>query len=333
MTKISIIIPLFNAENYLQECLESVRKQTFHDWECIIADDGSTDKSIQIATEFVNADNRFKMFSIEHSGNPQNVRHFARLNATGDWLLDLDADDFLAPNCLEKLIERQKQTNADVVLLQLNLFDNETDQTLQKIPTTSFDFAQLCSGDQAVMLTVGQWEIPNNGLFRKDLYNLQENYSSNLLNLDEYAQRIVLFNAKTVAFSDAGYFYRQHDQSLTKHITERYFYTIHSDKLLEEFIISKFGKHSKEAIKAKNASIKRLLYLYVRFFQVKKQFSKSDQKCINTLFLEHFKNLSAKEIWSSDLPVFKKCVLTLPAIVISCIACFYAQYKCYQLNT
>jgi glycosyltransferase involved in cell wall biosynthesis len=327
MTKISIIIPLFNAENYLQECLESVRNQTFHDWECIIVDDGSTDKSAQIAIEFVNADKRFKMFSIEHSGNPQNVRHFARLNATGDWLLDLDADDFLAPNCLEKLIERQKQTNADVVLLQLYLFDNETGQILQKIPTTTFDFAQLYSGNQAVMLTVGQWEIPSNGLFRKDLYNLQENYSNNLLNLDEYAQRVVLFNAKTVAFSDAGYFYRQHDKSLTKHISERYFYTIHSDKLLEEFIISKFGKHSKEATKAKNATIKRLLNLYVYFFQVKNHFSKDEQKHIKTLFLEHLKNLSAKDIWNNDLHIFKKCVLTLPAIAISCIACLYARYK------
>ncbi|MCL2413235.1 MAG: glycosyltransferase, partial [Bacteroidales bacterium] len=157
MAKISILIPVFNAEKYFFECLNSLKNQTFCDWECIIVDDGSTDKSLQIATEFANSDHRFKIFSLEHTGNPQTVRDFARLQSAGDWIFAVDADDYLASDCLEKLVNRQKETNADVVLLQLNLFDNETHQIIQKIPDTTFDFNQIISGSEAVMLTIGGW--------------------------------------------------------------------------------------------------------------------------------------------------------------------------------
>lgn len=67
--------------------------------------------------------------------------------------------------CLEKLIERQKQTDTDAVLLQLNLFENETRQIIQKIPNDAFDSSQIMSGGEAVMLTIGTWHISINGLF------------------------------------------------------------------------------------------------------------------------------------------------------------------------
>ena len=327
MTKISIIIPVFNAQDYIRECLESVFNQTFCDWECIIADDGSTDKSMQIATDFANSDQRFKVFLNKHSGNPQNVRHLARLQSSGDWLLDLDADDFLAPDCLEKLTERQKQTNADVVLLQLNLFDHKTHQVFQKIPNTTFDFSKLYAGFEAVMLTVGEWKIAANGLFQKKLYISQELYSNSILNIDEYAQRTVLFEAKTVAFSDASYFYRQHEKSLTKKISENYFSILHTDKLLVRLIVSKFGIDSAEAQKAHDAVLKNLLHLPVYFFQHRNHFSKDEQKRIKTLFLENFKVLSKKDIWISGLHFIKKCVLILPPKAILWIASIYARYK------
>jgi glycosyltransferase involved in cell wall biosynthesis len=313
---VSIIIPVFNSQDYLRECMESVHSQTFCDWECVIVDDGSTDESVQIATEFAKSDQRFKVFSIQHLGNPQNVRHFARLQSTGDWFLGLDADDFLAADCLEKLIERQKQTNADAVLLQLNLFENNTRQTIQKIPDTAFDFSQITTGSEAVMKTVGKWEIAINGLFRKDLYNLQNTISDDLLNLDEYISQVVLFEAKTVVFSDAPYFYRQHAKSLTKNLSKKLFTVIHTDKLLEKLIVLRFGEDSAEAQKACDTALKNLLYLCAHFFQNRKFFSKDEQKCIKVSFSKAFSDLSKVKIWRGKLPFLKKCILTLPAAII-----------------
>jgi len=235
MPKISIIIPVFNVEKYLDNCLNSLKNQTFSDWECILVDDGSTDKSLEIATAFANTDNRFKVFSQKHSGNPQTVRDFARLRTTTDWIFSVDSDDYLASDCLEKLINRQIETKADVVLLQLNLFDNKTQDVLLKIPNDAFDFNQLLSGADAVKLTIGEWQISNNGLFRKTLYKSQKKHSKNFLNFDEYTQRVVLLGAKTVAFSDVGYFYRQHPESLTKRTPQKHFSSILSRKFLKIF--------------------------------------------------------------------------------------------------
>jgi hypothetical protein len=163
------------------------------------------------------------------------VRDFARLQTTSDWIFSVDADDYLASDCLEKLVNRQAETNADVVLLQLNLFDNKTQDIFLKIPNETFDFNQLISGADAVKLTIGGWQISNNGLFRKTLYNPQKKHSKNILNLDEYTQRVILLDAKTVAFSDAGYFYRQHPESLTKRTPQKHFSSILSSKYLKIF--------------------------------------------------------------------------------------------------
>ncbi|MDR2906992.1 MAG: glycosyltransferase, partial [Bacteroidales bacterium] len=95
MPKISIFTPVYNAEKYLEECLNSVQNQTFADWECWLVDDGSTDGSVQIMHDFAKSDVRFKVLLHEHCGNPQKLRGLAREQASGDWFFDLDADDFI----------------------------------------------------------------------------------------------------------------------------------------------------------------------------------------------------------------------------------------------
>jgi glycosyltransferase involved in cell wall biosynthesis len=328
MSKISIFIPVFNAEKYLKECLNSVKNQTFPDWECLIVDDGSTDNSRQIIDEFTNSDTRFKAFFFEHCENPQRLKEFARSKANGAWFFDLDADDFLDIDCLNTLVNRQKQTNADTVILQTVVVNEDASQTLKKIPKDNFDFDQIIFGKDAGMLTINEWQISTWGLVSKNLYNTTNiDVSDDSLNLDEYVSQATLFASKTVAFSKIAYFYRQHQQQRTKKPRLKRFAILHSDKLREKLVISYFGEDSKEALKAKNTFIQRWLSLYVYFFQVKKHFSNDEQHRIKTLFSEHFKTLSAKDIWNSDLHVFKKCVLTLPIRVVSWIACVYASLK------
>lgn len=328
MPKISIFTPVFNTEKYLRECLGSLKNQTFKDWECLIIDDGSTDKSLQVATEFANSDGRFKVFSFEHSGNPQRLKALARSKATGDWFFDLDSDDFLDTGCLETIVNRQKQTDANTVLLQTIITDEQGSQILKKIPDDNFDFNQIVSGKEAGMLTIGEWQISTLGLVSKNLYaSVNIDISDDTSNLDEYVSQATLFASQSVAFCQASYFYRQHQQQRTKKPRLKRFAILHSDKLREDLVISYFGKNSKEAKKAKNASIKNLLRLYVYFFKVKKYFSKNQQNRIKALFSGNFRNLSAKDILNSDLSIFKKCVLLLPPKAISCVACVYARYK------
>ena len=98
----SIIIPLFNKEKEIQQTLESVLKQTFHDFEVIIINDGSTDKSEQIVKSF--SDERILLISTDNKGVSQ-ARNFGINYANGEIIAFIDADDYWFPNHLEKLFE------------------------------------------------------------------------------------------------------------------------------------------------------------------------------------------------------------------------------------
>ena len=123
--KVSIIIPVYNVENYLRACLDSVQAQTFKDWECICVDDGSTDDSPAILNEYVAEDSRFHVFRREHS-NAGAVRNFGMTKANGEYLMFLDSDDVFSPWMLETLWQKADEENADVTACSAIWFNDGT---------------------------------------------------------------------------------------------------------------------------------------------------------------------------------------------------------------
>ena len=113
-SKVSILIPLYNAEKYISETIDSVLNQKYTNWECIIVNDGSTDNSEKIVLEKIKGNNKFKYLT-EENGGPGKARNYAASVATGKYLLFLDADDII----LE-----------DYLLDGVNFLDNNNDYTL-----------------------------------------------------------------------------------------------------------------------------------------------------------------------------------------------------------
>lgn len=99
--KVSVIVPCYNYGRFLRECLESVRLQTFRDWECIIADNGSTDNTAEVAKEFSAIDERFIYLYTEQKG-VSHARNMAVAKSRGEHILPLDADDKIANTYIEK---------------------------------------------------------------------------------------------------------------------------------------------------------------------------------------------------------------------------------------
>lgn len=97
---ISVIIPAYNAQAYLRECLESVLAQSFTDWEALVVNDGSTDGTLGIAESLAAEDGRIKLFS-KPNGGPSEARNYGLDRATGEWVTFLDSDDCLMPHALE----------------------------------------------------------------------------------------------------------------------------------------------------------------------------------------------------------------------------------------
>ena len=100
MQKISIIIPIYNIERYLHRCLDSVLNQTFEEWQAILVDDGSTDKSGEIAEEYAAKDNRF-VVTHKENGGLSDARNVGISKATGEYIMFVDGDDFIHPQAME----------------------------------------------------------------------------------------------------------------------------------------------------------------------------------------------------------------------------------------
>lgn len=102
MTRFSVIIPVYNVESYLRECLDSVLCQTFQDWEAICVNDGSSDNSLAILDEYAAKDSRFKVVS-QTNGGLSAARNTGMDNASGEYIVFLDSDDWIEYNTLEIL--------------------------------------------------------------------------------------------------------------------------------------------------------------------------------------------------------------------------------------
>lgn len=125
MPAISIIIPVYNVEPWLRECLDAVRAQTFTDWECICVDDGSTDASPSILDEYGKEDSRFFVVRREHT-NAGACRNEGLSRATGPHLLFLDSDDVFHPRMFELLLKAANDSGADVASCGMFEFEDGT---------------------------------------------------------------------------------------------------------------------------------------------------------------------------------------------------------------
>jgi len=128
MLKVSVIIPVYNAEKYLGECLDSILGQTLKDIEVLCVDDGSTDGSARILAEYAAKDARVKLFSSSHAG-AAGVRNRGLAEARGDYLFFCDADDWIDRLTLSSLQTRASQADADLAVTGLRYFDSGTGMT------------------------------------------------------------------------------------------------------------------------------------------------------------------------------------------------------------
>lgn len=116
MSKVSVIVPVYNAEKYLREAIESVLNQTYTDFELLLINDRSTDKSREICEEYSKKDERIILLENDTENHgPGPTRNIGLDNATGDFIYFMDADDWIDKSLLEICIDRMRETNADIV--------------------------------------------------------------------------------------------------------------------------------------------------------------------------------------------------------------------------
>ena len=122
---ISIILPIYNGEQYLRGCLESILKQKYHNFEVILVNDGSIDSSEAICRQYVNRDDRFRYVQKEHGG-ASSARNYGLELVKGEYVTFIDADDWVEENYLELLHQSLKENNADISVSTYKKFDVDT---------------------------------------------------------------------------------------------------------------------------------------------------------------------------------------------------------------
>ena len=135
---ISIIIPVYNCENYLYMCLNSVLKQTYSNLEVICIDDCSTDSSFEILEYYAKQDQRIKIFKNSRNKGAGYSRNKGIEYATGDYIFFLDGDDWITENALKELYENAKNNDSDLVFYKLTRLNNQN----FILNRQSFDFTE-----------------------------------------------------------------------------------------------------------------------------------------------------------------------------------------------
>ena len=113
---ISIIIPVYNGEKYLKKSIESILYQTYPEWELILVDNGSEDNSFRICQEYAGRDQRIEVIHLQNNRGVSGARNSGMEQAAGEYVTFLDADDWVAPDYLEQLMNTAQSTQADMLV-------------------------------------------------------------------------------------------------------------------------------------------------------------------------------------------------------------------------
>lgn len=216
---ISVIIPVYNAEKYLSQCIESVINQTYSCWELILINDGSTDNSLSICKKYASTDSRIKIINQPNRGVSA-ARNAGLDICLGTWISFLDADDSLSPNAFDVCIKSSVINNAEIVFSNLNLvYTHDEVQLFDTFPWQS-ELSQALYEYLLVPRIRPSWII-----IKKELFNKSNFRFPTELTIFEDLCALSLIAAKAERVSHVGqylYNYRiDNSSSITKNISGR----------------------------------------------------------------------------------------------------------------
>lgn len=215
MPQISVIVPIFNVEKYIRQCMESLISQTMTDIEIICMDDCGTDKSIDIVREFATHDNRIKIIHNPHNMDIADTRTNGIINSSAPYIMWCDPDDWYCNNTCEKMYNAITASNSDIAICGTNVI-YETDCNKEKSDRAYFNIAddKTCelTNDMRANTNVVVW----NKIFRRDIIDKFDiKFPSKLRYEDEYFWRTYTTHARTITFvRDKLYNYRRNSGSI-----------------------------------------------------------------------------------------------------------------------
>jgi glycosyltransferase involved in cell wall biosynthesis len=272
MALISVIVPVYNVENYIGECIDSILAQTMSSFELILVDDGSKDASGRICDEYAELDSRIRVIHKENGGL-SSARNRGLDEAKGDYICFVDSDDAVSADYLEKLYAAIKRDNTDIVVCDIDAPKLSTaDMSVNSPISMPVLEAKRWLYDQTsreYVLMVVAW----NKMYAKKLLD-GIRYPEGRLHEDEFMIGRVLSRAKTVSFvPDKLYVYRDNTSGITSD-TNR-FNLRHFD-VIDAYMERISGAMDDEEYEFAIATLKIALYKCARLYGEGKEHGAAD---------------------------------------------------------
>lgn len=292
MVKVSVVIPVYNVEKFLGECLDSIVNQSLEDIEIICINDGSTDNSLNILNDYAKKDNRIIISSQKNGGHAVATNKGMKM-AKGKYLYLMDSDDILELTALEETYKYAEQKNADVVLFQSMNYDNDENK-YYKSELYSMDSVADFIGDSVVnfedlgelifKIPVTPWsKLYNNSFIKK----INVKFPEGLIFDDNVFFWDILFNAERIVFLKKYLFTRRwYNYSSTTNGDYRFIDSI----AISNLILERFDKYG-QLEKFKSILYNRKIHItHVRFQKIKEEFKQDYFKKLHEDFVSIVSN-------------------------------------------
>ena len=217
MTKLSIIVPVYNVGKYLPKCLESLIKQTLKDIEIICVNDGSMDNSLAILKEFASKDSRIRIIDNQHQGVAK-TRNTGIEQSTGEYIGFVDSDDYIDIDFFEKLYNSATKSNSDIAIASIlkhkkffNIYNAQ--YTKEETAITIQDKIKLCE-DKKHFFFYAWNKIYHSGFIKENNIKFSE---GQIYEDVMFAIKALYYSNKIISVYGTKYHYIEHENSLTKY--------------------------------------------------------------------------------------------------------------------
>lgn len=223
---ITVFVPVYNGEKYLQQTLTSIKNQTYTNIEVLLVDDSSTDGSLQIINQYAQEDSRFNVYVKENGGMVAHSINFIMPKIKGDYFFYASQDDIFSLDLIEKMVQKQNETVADCILPDMEFYFEKKQNNKRLIGLNGNKKIEL-TGKEACIASLN-WSIPGFALMKSDLLKA-EFFPEDAFDSDEYITRKLFLRSNKVVFSEGVFFYRQDNlNAITKTFGKKNFYILNS---------------------------------------------------------------------------------------------------------
>lgn len=223
---VTIFVPVFNGEKYLNETLTSIKNQTYLNIEVLLVDDSSTDGSKIILDKFGNEDDRFKVFVKKNGGMVSCSWNFIMKEIKGEFTFYSSQDDIFSIDLIERMVEKQQETNADIILPDLEYY-YENGKNNKTIIGINGNRNVVLTGKNACEESLN-WNIHGFALIKSSLL-IEEVFPEDAFDSDDFITRKLFLKSNKVVFCKGIFYYRQDNpKAITKTFSKKNFYALNS---------------------------------------------------------------------------------------------------------